>query len=73
MMKPLRLFQFLVLMLVTTALSAQERTISGRVVGAADQIPIPNVSVFVKGNTTLGVATDPDGKYSLTVPQGANV
>ena len=71
-MKPLRLFQFLILMLVTTTLSAQERTISGRVVGAADQIPIPNVSVFIKGTTT-GVATDPDGKYSLTVPTGANV
>ncbi len=62
MKRPLQLFRFLVLMLLTTALNGQERTISGRVVGAADQIPIPNVSVVIKGTTT-GVATGPDGKY----------
>ena len=67
MKRPLQLFRFLVLMLLTTALSGQERTISGRVVGAADQIPIPNVSVVIKGTTT-GVPTDPDGKYQLSIP-----
>ena len=72
MKKSLRLFQFLVLMLITTALSAQERRVSGKVVGAADQIAIPNVNVFAKG-TNAGIATDLDGRYSLIVPQGATV
>ena len=43
------------------------RRVSGTVTGAADNAPIPGVSVSVKG-TTLGTITDNDGKYSLDVP-----
>jgi len=44
--------------------------ISGTVTGQDDGLPIPGVSVSVKG-TTLGTLTGADGKYSLTVPPRA--
>ncbi|MFR7825309.1 MAG: carboxypeptidase-like regulatory domain-containing protein, partial [Odoribacter splanchnicus] len=31
--------------------------------------PLPGVTVLLKG-TTLGTATDPEGKYGLTIPKG---
>ena len=34
-----------------------------------DGAPLPGVTVLIKG-TTLGTATDMDGKYSLSVPEG---
>ena len=34
-----------------------------------DGAPLPGVTVLIKG-TTLGAATDMDGKYSLSVPEG---
>ena len=46
---------------------AQSRDISGVVTSSEDNTPIPGVTVQVKG-TTLGTATDVDGKYSLSVP-----
>lgn len=46
---------------------AQERTVSGQVVGAEDEMPIPGVSVTVEG-TAIGTATDLDGNYTLSVP-----
>ncbi|GAA4379557.1 TonB-dependent receptor [Hymenobacter koreensis] len=46
---------------------AQTRQVSGVVVNGADKTPLPGVSVVVKGTTT-GVATDPNGQFSLTLP-----
>lgn len=43
------------------------RTITGTVTGADDGLPLPQVSVLIKG-TTVGVSTDLYGKYSLQVP-----
>ncbi|WP_187263769.1 SusC/RagA family TonB-linked outer membrane protein [Pontibacter beigongshangensis] len=58
-----------VLLLLTMPVLAQsERTVSGEVkdnTGAG----LPGVTVMVKG-TTVGSATDLEGKYSLTVPAG---
>ncbi|RYD80512.1 MAG: SusC/RagA family TonB-linked outer membrane protein [Sphingobacteriales bacterium] len=45
---------------------AQERQIRGTVTSGGQ--PVPFVNVVVKG-TTIGVATDIDGNYVLTVPQ----
>ena len=47
---------------------AQPRVITGVVTSAEDNVPIPGVTVLVKG-TTLGTVTDVDGKYSLSVPE----
>ncbi|MBQ9469821.1 MAG: TonB-dependent receptor [Bacteroidales bacterium] len=44
--------------------------ISGVVTGAEDGMPMPGVSVVVKGTTT-GTATDMDGRYTLSVPADA--
>ncbi|MBC5620130.1 SusC/RagA family TonB-linked outer membrane protein [Butyricimonas hominis] len=41
-------------------------TITGKVTDK-DNIPLPGVTILLKG-TTLGITTDMDGKYSLTIP-----
>ncbi|WP_346864408.1 TonB-dependent receptor [uncultured Draconibacterium sp.] len=59
---------------VTTSPSTtpQEKTISGKVVDE-DGIPLPGVSVIVKG-TTIGIVTNPDGEYTLSgIPADSKV
>lgn len=46
---------------------AQDRTVSGRVTGVEDGMPLPGVNVVIKGTST-GTATDADGRYSIAVP-----
>ncbi len=46
-----------------------QRTITGTVTAASDGMPLPGVTVQVKGATGLGTMTGPDGKYSLSVPE----
>ncbi|MDJ0364423.1 TonB-dependent receptor [Hymenobacter sp. H14-R3] len=53
------------------AQAPQTRPVAGTVVSAADQTPLPGVSVVVKG-TTLGASTDATGKFSLNVPVGGD-
>ncbi len=66
-----------ILMIFVLALSAtaimlgQTVQISGTVTSQDDGLPIPGVSVAVRG-TTLGTLTDADGRYTLSVPQTAN-
>lgn len=50
------------------SLSQQRRKISGRVSDAAG-LPLPGVTVVVKG-TTAGTITDVNGNYTLDVPAG---
>ncbi len=50
--------------------SAQQKTISGSVIGD-DNIPIPGASIIVKG-MTIGTVTDFNGKFSLKIPNSAN-
>lgn len=57
---------------VVSSAVAQERTITGKVVGADDGLPLPGVSVRLKdapGGTVTGV----DGNYSLTLKAGTKV
>ncbi|AXE20295.1 SusC/RagA family TonB-linked outer membrane protein [Runella rosea] len=49
---------------------AQDRSISGRVMGANDNAPLPGVSILVKG-TNAGTTTDGEGSFKLTVPTNA--
>ncbi|MFH1160722.1 MAG: SusC/RagA family TonB-linked outer membrane protein [bacterium] len=51
---------------------AQTRVITGVVISSEDNVPIPGVTVLVKG-TTLGTTTDLEGKYALSVPTKYNV
>ena len=49
---------------------AQNKTITGRVIGADDGLALPGVSVRVKGGTA-GTTTGGDGIFSLSVPSDA--
>jgi len=55
---------------VVSVTHAQQVRISGTVTGSEDGLPLPGVSVVVSG-TTLGVATDIEGRYAISVPQSA--
>ena len=48
---------------------AQDKTVNGTVTSESDGMPLPGVSVIVKGSST-GAQTDFDGKYSLRVSAG---
>ncbi|MCX2472810.1 SusC/RagA family TonB-linked outer membrane protein [Pedobacter sp. MC2016-05] len=61
-----------ILMFVAFGAMAQERTITGTVTSADDKLPIPGVSVRVKGTTT-GTVTDANGKYSVRVASGSTL
>lgn len=49
---------------------AQSRTIKGRVTSADDGQPVIGAAVVVKGTST-GAVTNPDGEYTIQVPEGA--
>jgi Ca-activated chloride channel homolog len=60
-----------ILILITLAFGifsfVNTRTITGTVVSDADGLPIPGVSVVIKGTTT-GTQTDSNGNFKLAVP-----
>ena len=60
------------LFLVSAMAFAQGRKVSGIVTSGEDGEPIPGATVLVKG-TSVGTATDIDGKYSLTIPADGSV
>lgn len=51
---------------------AQQKTITGTVISDEDGLGLPGATILVKG-TTVGVTTDLDGKYSISVPSGSDV
>ena len=55
------------LLLFLSPLIQAQQAISGRITDAEDGKPITGASVFIV-NTTVGMASGLDGKYSLTVP-----
>nr|WP_319398882.1 TonB-dependent receptor [uncultured Carboxylicivirga sp.] len=57
------------LLFLTITSQAQETTVTGLVTDGTDGMPIPGVSVVVKG-TTVGTITTIEGTYSLVVNQG---
>lgn len=68
-----KLFVFLAsLMFVGVQLvQAQTVKITGTVTCSDDGLPLPGVSVVVKGAASVGVATNIDGKYELSAPASA--
>ena len=66
------LFLCLLLFVSTVALAQSEKTITGTVLSAEDNMPLPGASVIVKG-TTNGASTDFDGNFSLTVSNSATI
>lgn len=51
---------------------AQERKVTGTVISAEDNAPMPGVNVVIQGQTA-GTITDANGKYAITVPGGATL
>ncbi len=68
-MKKIAIFLSILLFMGTMAF-AQTKSLSGTVTSADDDMPIPGVSVSVKG-TTLGTVTNMDGQFEFNVPVGA--
>ncbi len=63
-------FWAVLLFLVTTTFSFAQTTVSGTVTSAADNMPLPGVSVIDANNPTRGVQADFDGNYSITLDNG---
>jgi TonB-dependent SusC/RagA subfamily outer membrane receptor len=66
------LLMSLCLLLSITRLLAQTHTVTGKVTGKDDGLPIPGVSVSISGTTT-GTQTNVEGKYTVTVADGAKL
>ncbi|MFC1222710.1 SusC/RagA family TonB-linked outer membrane protein [Pedobacter sp. BG31] len=69
-MKKLLQSLFILLCIATSAI-AQERTITGTVTGKVDGLPLPGVSVKIKG-TSSGTTTGADGKFAIRVASSAS-
>jgi len=68
-MKKLLQSLFLLLFIAFQAM-AQERTVTGTITDKTDGLPLPGVSVKVKG-TNIGTSSGGDGRFSVRVPQGS--
>jgi TonB-linked SusC/RagA family outer membrane protein len=70
-MKRLLLSMFF-LLLTSIVGMAQNRTVTGTVTGQDDGLPLPGVSVRVRG-ANIGTQTTSDGKFSISVPSASSV
>ncbi len=66
------LMSFVILLCLLFKVSAQDRTISGKVTSLDDNTALPGVSVSIKG-TTRGSTTAADGTYKISVPTNATL
>ncbi|GAC1369124.1 MAG: TonB-dependent receptor [Hymenobacter sp.] len=57
--------------LVAFVAQGQSSVVTGKVLGVPGKIPLPGVSVSLKGAAS-GTTTDPDGGFSLSIPQTGN-
>lgn len=64
------LLLFLLLFTVTIAIS-QTKVVTGKVTDQKDGSALPGVTVAVKGSPTIGMQTDVNGSYRLSVPVDA--
>src|ERR1700749_1593818 len=72
-MKKLLLVSLCFLVLCITQVFAQNRTVTGTVTAKDDGLPIPGVTVKIKGSG-VGIATDANGKFSIAnVPAGSTL
>ncbi len=45
-----------------------QRVITGKVVSSDDGLPLPQVSIFLKGNSNINGVTNKEGEYRISVP-----
>ena len=63
----------ILLFIMAIAAQAQDITVQGTVLSSADSEPLIGASVISDVKGTTGTATDLDGNFTLTVPQGSNL
>lgn len=63
---------FGLLLFFTSALALAQITVTGTVTSSEDNLPVPGATVMIKG-TTVGTATDMEGRYSIEVLSGSDV
>lgn len=69
-----RLFLFTLFLIgICVTMQAQDLQVSGTVISKADGFPVIGASVVEVGNAQNGIITDLDGKFTLTVKQGAEI
>ena len=56
-----------IIVITPTDAEKQQLTVTGTVTDASTGNPLPGVNIVIEG-TTMGVTTDLDGKYTITVP-----
>ena len=66
---PVLLLCFVGLVAFSTSARAQAHEVSGQVLDAENDEPLPGVNVVVKG-TTIGATTNASGNYTVQVPSG---
>lgn len=64
------LLLFLTVFFAFNSFSQERLSVSGKVTGRDDGLPVPGVSVMVKGTKT-GTSTDAAGRYTIQAPAGA--
>lgn len=65
-------FLFLFFSALCQEVYAQERIIVGTITSKSDKLPLPGVSVLIKGSKS-GVSSDLDGKYSIKIKDNDDV
>lgn len=65
-----RLALFLISILTVASVFAADVNVKGKVVDAADNEPLIGATVIVAGASNVGVSTNVDGEFQLTVPEG---
>lgn len=63
----------IMLLIMSIAAHAQSITVHGTVISGTDSEPLIGASVIPEGKGNAGVATDIDGNFELTVPQGSKL
>ncbi len=71
-MKKILLMNLCLLIIAVNQLFAQTHTVTGKVTAKDDGMPLPGVTVSVRG-TTQGTQTDVNGKYTISVPDNATL
>ncbi|HUW94050.1 MAG TPA: SusC/RagA family TonB-linked outer membrane protein, partial [Bacteroidales bacterium] len=67
-----QIFVTLIFILCSLALNAQELQVKGVVTSAEDGLPLPGVSISVKGTTT-GILADVNGAFIIDVPANSTL
>jgi len=68
MYKKLLLLLTIVLSASMMSMAQDTKTVTGVVLDGLDGSPLPGATVTITGNTSIGVSTDFDGKFTLNVP-----